>query len=220
MGNYLSTLTANQLSNIYIIIDEMDKAGITNKHTQAAILDTVSKESAFYPQSETSYKNTSNSRIKEIFGSRVPSDDDSLTNLKQNDVAFFDAVYGGRYGNSSNEGYKFRGRGFNQLTFKGNYSSIGSRIGVDLVSNPDLANRIDVAAKILIDYFKREFTKKGIDINGFSDSRTALKRVFEANRGFGKGSIDSVPDKTGGYNTALSRIDDFDKIVGDSKKKK
>lgn len=220
MSAYLDKLTADQLSNIYVIIDEMQKMGITNVHTQAAILAVVSKESAFYPQPEGSYRNTSNDRIRRIFGTRVPAGDVELTALKQNDVQFFNAVYGGRYGNSATEGYTYRGRGFNQLTFKGNYASIGQRIGVDIVSNPDLVNRIDVAAKVLIDYFLREFSKKGIDINSFSDSRTALKRVFEANRGFAKGSIDSVPDVTGGYNTALSRIDDFDKIVGESKKKK
>ncbi len=220
MSNYLSTLTANQFSNIYVIIDEMNKAGITNVHTQAAILDVVSKESGFYPQSETSYKDTSNVRIRKNFGSRVPSDDAALNILKQNDVAFFDAVYGGRYGNAKNEGYKYRGRGFNQLTFKGNYAEMSKFIQVDIVNSPDLANRIDVAAKILIHYFKDKFADKGLDINGFSDSSTALKRVFEANRGFGKGSIDSVPDATGGYQLAVSRLADFDKIVGESKKKK
>lgn len=220
MSAYLDKLTADQLSNIYIIIDEMVKMGITNVHTQAAILAVVSKESAFYPQPESSYRNTSNDRIRKIFGSRVPAGDIELNALKQNDINFFNVVYGGRYGNSPIEGYTYRGRGFNQLTFKGNYASIAQRIGVDIVSNPDLVNRIDVAAKVLIDYFLREFSKKGININSFSDSKTALKRVFEANRGFAKGSIDSVPDVTGGYNLALSRIDDFDKIVGESKKKK
>ena len=219
MASYKDTLSADQLSNIYTIVDEMQKAGIDNVHTQAAILAVVSKESAFYPQSETSYRNTSNERIRKYFGSRVPAGDVELTALKQNDVQFFDRVYGGRYGNSANEGYKYRGRGFNQLTFKGNYASIAQRIGVDIVSNPDLVNRIDVAAKVLIDYFLREFKKQNININSFSDTATALKRVFEANRGFAKGSIDNVADVTGGYAKALSRISDFDIIVDSSKKK-
>lgn len=220
MSSYKDTLSADQLSNIYIIIDEMQKAGITNIYTQSAFLAVISKESAFYPQSETSYRNTSNDRIRKTFGSRVPSNDAELNALKQNDIKFFDTVYGGRYGNALNEGYKYRGRGFNQLTFKGNYASIGQRINIDIVSNPDLVNRIDVAAKVLIDYFLREFNNQKIDINSFKDSQTALKRVFEANRGFGKGSIDSVPDVTGGYNLALSRLKDFDLIVGLNKKKK
>jgi putative chitinase len=49
-------------------------------------------------------------------------------------------VYGGRMGNgpeSSGEGYKFRGRGYIQLTGKENYTAFGKSIGVDILSNPD-----------------------------------------------------------------------------------
>jgi predicted chitinase len=42
-----------------------------------------------------------------------------LTKLKSNDEAFFNAVYGlAKYGQTANEGYKYRGRGLNQITFK------------------------------------------------------------------------------------------------------
>lgn len=50
-------------------------------------------------------------------------------------------VYGGRIGNgdkNSGDGYKFRGRGFIQLTGKTNYKSFGDYIGVDLITNPSL----------------------------------------------------------------------------------
>jgi putative chitinase len=50
-------------------------------------------------------------------------------------------VYGGRMGNgdeSTGEGYKFRGRGYIQLTGKSNYQRFGKFIGEDLVANPDL----------------------------------------------------------------------------------
>jgi putative chitinase len=49
-------------------------------------------------------------------------------------------VYGGRMGNgpeSSGEGYKFRGRGYIQLTGKENYTAFGKAIGEDILSNPD-----------------------------------------------------------------------------------
>jgi len=49
-------------------------------------------------------------------------------------------VYGGRMGNgpeSTGEGYKFRGRGYIQLTGKENYTAFGKSIGVDIPSNPD-----------------------------------------------------------------------------------
>lgn len=50
-------------------------------------------------------------------------------------------VYGNRMGNGpeeTKEGYKFRGRGYIQLTGKNNYTAFGRAINVDLISNPDL----------------------------------------------------------------------------------
>lgn len=50
-------------------------------------------------------------------------------------------VYGSRMGNGdepSKEGWKFRGRGFLQVTGKQNYQILGDFLNVDLVSNPDL----------------------------------------------------------------------------------
>lgn len=50
-------------------------------------------------------------------------------------------VYSNRMGNgdeASGEGYKFRGRGYIQLTGKNNYVEFGKFIGEDLVANPDL----------------------------------------------------------------------------------
>lgn len=50
-------------------------------------------------------------------------------------------VYGGRMGNgpeASGEGFKFRGRGYIQLTGKSNYAAFAKSIGEDVVANPDL----------------------------------------------------------------------------------
>lgn len=50
-------------------------------------------------------------------------------------------VYGGRMGNgpeASGEGYKFRGRGYIQLTGKDNYTAFDKVVDEDILSNPDL----------------------------------------------------------------------------------
>ena len=52
-------------------------------------------------------------------------------------------VYGGRMGNgdeASKEGFKFRGRGYLQLTGKENYKAFSAFIGEDCVANPDLVS--------------------------------------------------------------------------------
>ena len=52
-------------------------------------------------------------------------------------------VYASRMGNgdeASKEGFKFRGRGYLQLTGKDNYKSFSDFIGEDCVANPDLVS--------------------------------------------------------------------------------
>jgi putative chitinase len=50
-------------------------------------------------------------------------------------------VYSNRMGNAdkaSGDGWRFKGRGYIQLTGKTNYSQFGKFIGVDLIANPEL----------------------------------------------------------------------------------
>ena len=50
-------------------------------------------------------------------------------------------VYGGRMGNgdeSTKEGFKFRGRGYIQLTGKSNYTEFDKFVNEDIMANPDL----------------------------------------------------------------------------------
>ncbi|MGZ4038467.1 MAG: glycoside hydrolase family 19 protein [Bacteroidia bacterium] len=220
MSTYITTLNSVQRANLAAIVNEMRRVGITNLFTQAAILAIISKETNFVWKAENGYSTTSNTRIRSIFPQLAHLSEQQLTTLKANDVAFFNAVYGGKYGNSPTEGYKFRGRGPNELTFHDNYQSIGKRIGVDLVNNPDLLiTDSTVAAKEVVDFFVREFqtaAKLGklkqfntTDINGFSTLTDALNAVFQANRGWGKTGLDT----TGGYDKAKNRVGEFQGIL-------
>lgn len=218
--SYVSTLIPAQVSNIYTMIERMVKKGISNPYAQAAILAVVSKESGFQPKSEN--LNYTAKRIREVWPNTSES---TAQSLASNPEALGNYMYGGKYGNSPTEGYKYRGRGYNQLTFKGNYASIAKLINIDIVSNPDLVNRPDVAADVMIAYFLRELnstagkaylSSKGIkDINDFKSTEEALNAIFQANRGWGK----TGPDTTGGYALAASRVDDLIELVGNSKKK-
>lgn len=69
-------------------------------------------------------------------------------------------VYGGRMGNgpeSSGEGFKFRGRGYIQLTGKENYTAFGKAINENIISNPDsVANKYPLLSAAWF------FTKNGL----------------------------------------------------------
>lgn len=171
-----------QKENIKLLIDAMEEKGITNPHTQIGILSVIAKESGFKPKNEVDYSTTSNSRIRSIFGKRVSKySDQELDSLKRDPKKFFNVVYGGRYGNGPDEGYKYRGRGFNQLTFKGNYKKYGDMIGVDLVGNPDSANDPRVAAKIALAFFTKG--KPASTFPEFTDKEEAATYFADINAG-------------------------------------
>lgn len=61
------------------------------------------------------------------------------------------ANYGNRYGNTRpGDGYRYRGRGYVQVTFKDNYRKMETATGLPLVANPDLATIPENAAQILV----------------------------------------------------------------------
>ncbi len=69
------------------------------------------------------------------------------------------------------DGRKFKGRGFIQLTGRFNYAKYGKKIGVDLVTNPDLAMDLNNSAKILAHYFKGRNINKACDESNWEKVR-------------------------------------------------
>lgn len=71
-------------------------------------------------------------------------------------VSYFDkyepgTTLGKRLGNTlKGDGYRFRGRGFPQITGRANYAKLGPHVGIDLLANPDRALEPAVAAKLMI----------------------------------------------------------------------
>jgi putative chitinase len=80
--------------------------------------------------------------LRGIFGKYFPTDA-LAEQYQRKPEAIASRVYGGRMGNgveSTKEGYKFRGRGYIQLTGKDNYTAFGKAINEDVISNPDLVS--------------------------------------------------------------------------------
>ena len=136
--------------------------GVTNPIERAGIAAINLGESGMMPRTESGWGGTSNSRIREIFGSRVAGlSDDELDRTKASDEDFFNLVYGGAFGRAqlgnteAGDGFKYRGRGLNQLTGRGNYARYGALLkNVDLIADPDLANDPATAARISVVYMK------------------------------------------------------------------
>ena len=149
--------------NVRHVEAAMTEKGITNKFVRVGILCTIAKESNFKPKSEKTYQNTGTGRIFTIWPKLKKMGKEALDQLKkstspsdghkQAGLGFFDYLYGGRYGNgpkASGDGSRYRGRGFNQVTFKGTYEKYAKLSGIDIVGNPDLLNKPDVAAKVAV----------------------------------------------------------------------
>lgn len=76
--------------------------------------------------------------LKKIFPKYFP--DNLAEGYARNPEKIANKVYASRMGNgdeTSGEGFKFRGRGYIQLTGKNNYTAFGKSINEDLVANPD-----------------------------------------------------------------------------------
>ena len=104
-------------------------------------------------------------------------------------------IYGNRMGNGAEvtgEGYKFRGRGYIQLTGKSNYTLFTQAIGEDCVSNPDL-----VATKYPLASAAWFFSKNGI--NAISDKGATTDVITEVTKRVNGGSI-GLDDRINNFN--------------------
>ncbi len=83
--------------------------------------------------------NYSAERLKKIFPKYFP--DNLADSYARQPEKIASRVYGNRMGNgdeASREGYKFRGRGYIQLTGKDNYNAFAKTISDDILNNPQL----------------------------------------------------------------------------------
>ncbi|MEM9736262.1 MAG: peptidoglycan-binding protein, partial [Pseudomonadota bacterium] len=84
-------------------------------------------------------------RLRQVWPSRFPTEA-SAQPYARNPEKLANNVYGGRMGNTApGDGYRYRGRGWIQLTGKSNYQKYGGLIGVDLVADPDRATDPGIA---------------------------------------------------------------------------
>jgi len=111
--------------------------------------------------------NYSASRLMEIWPNRFPTmaiaqqydcDPEKLANF----------VYGGRMGNvNTGDGYRYRGRGYIQLTGRDAYREVGRIAGPDLENNPELAAKPEHAIKIACAFWTWKKINPACDASDF-----------------------------------------------------
>jgi|694.fasta_scaffold05084_13 putative chitinase len=114
------------------------KFNITNNLRLAHFLAQCSHESGGF-KAVSENLNYSADGLKKIFPKYFPGN--LAESYARNPEKIASKVYGGRMGNgdeTTKEGFKFRGRGYIQLTGKANYTNFAKFIGEDTVANPDL----------------------------------------------------------------------------------
>lgn len=175
--------------NMELIKASLAKQGITDPKMIAATLGNVMKETGGKNISENmNYGGTSNDRIRKIFGSRAAGKTEAeLNSIKADPKQMGEMMYGSgtkmgqQMGNlEPGDGWKYRGRGFIQLTGKSNYAAASKAIFGDdrLVKNPDLLDNPQVAADVSAWYMKKGQAgmakKLGIDTSNMSQADANL----------------------------------------------
>jgi putative chitinase len=120
------------------IPETAQKFNITNPLRLAHFLAQCGHESAGFKAIQENL-NYSADGLKKIFPKYFPGN--LAEGYARNPEKIASKVYGSRMGNgdeTTKEGFKFRGRGYIQLTGKDNYTRFGKFIGEDTVANPDL----------------------------------------------------------------------------------
>ena len=147
---------------------------------------TITKENLYYSTPE---------RIQAIWPSRFETIADAEPYAK-NPQALADKVYGGRGGNNG-EGYKWRGRGFIQLTFRDSYRSFASDMRVpEVMEDPSLVE-----------------TEYAFESAYWFFDKNGLFRM--ADNGIGTDNIKAITKRVnGGYHGLDDRIAQTQKIYG------
>jgi len=175
-----------------LVTKAMEEQGITNNFAKVALLANIEKESGFVPKDENlaGYKNTSNDRIRKIFTTRATKfSDEELNEIKKDPVKFGEMAYGfdtkmgqGMGNKEPGDGFKYRGRGFIQITGKNNYDRFGKAIGENLTTSPEKANDPYNASKMAAAFVIAGLKNK---INSFTTQQEANRGVTQTIGGGG-----------------------------------
>ena len=155
-----------QTINQGILLKKLILNGIKDSTSQANFLAQIQHESEYIPQHEKG-ENYKAGWLFRTFGKgnkrgnteHFESKQDAQNTINKGLEYLFNKIYSKNklLGNiEPGDGYKYRGRGLIQLTGRHNYKSIGDKLGVDLITNPELVLDPKYAFDICIEYMKQK----------------------------------------------------------------
>jgi putative chitinase len=133
LESYLAKNVYDELKNVCI------KFNVNNKLRVCHFLSQMAHESGSFTAIRENL-NYSALGLKNTFGKYFPTETLANSYARQPEK-IANRVYANRMGNrdeQSGDGWKFRGRGYLQITGASNYIAFGKYIGEDLYNNPDL----------------------------------------------------------------------------------
>jgi predicted chitinase len=157
--------------------------GITEVKELAQFMAQTKVESSTFSRLQEGLYYTTVSNLLSTFGSTLRTPDVAARFLK-NPISLANFVYARSNGNRfPGDGYKFRGRGFIQLTGRELYDDFGSFIGKNVIDNPDYLSTLQGALESSVWYWKTRVKSR---ITSFEDTRAvtatinpALKKLLE-----------------------------------------
>jgi putative chitinase len=153
----------NAESVIQALNPAMAEAEINTRLRQAAFIAQVAHESQGFSRFVENL-NYRADRLLEVFGKYF--DPEEAQEYAHQPEKIANRVYANRLGNgneSSGDGWRYRGRGFIQLTGKDNYREAGRFLNQDLVGKPELVEGLEVGARVAGWYWTSR------DLNPYAD---------------------------------------------------
>ena len=108
-------------------------------------------------------------RMMQVWPSRFPTLA-SARPFERNPERLANKVYGGRIGNGpegSGDGFRYRGRGYIQITGRDGYANVGREAGLDLVGQPELALQPEHALEVVCGFWRWKRLNEVCDTGDF-----------------------------------------------------
>lgn len=189
--------------NLDIVVQELNLAfigqihgvDISTRNRQAGFLSQIAVESWYFKELEENL-NYSAQGLLATFPHHF--DQTNVNQYAHQPAKIANRVYANHMGNNdeaSGDGYKYRGRGFIQVTGKYNYSECEKFLSMDLINSPDLLASIPGAMESSVWYWNMK------NINAAADVDDIVKITKLVN-----GGTSELKDRTTIYNQAKALL--------------